>query len=234
MRTARFFVPETWMAHTIQAFTIPAGPLHKQIVSVLRLKAGDSLSLLTGNGKEADCLITEVNRSSIMGTIVKVTTSKPTTPQVIVCAAVTKKDTYEFVLQKCTELGASAFLPIISERVIKKPTEIPKRWHDIVREASEQSGRTTLAQLHEPRSFTQALSFTEGMIRILMHESGKQSVLPKVHKTSTIALFIGPEGGFTDKEVETAQKNEFHVLTLGSLVLRAETAAIAGTAKLLL
>lgn len=234
MRTARFFVPDAWMAHTIQAFTIPAGPLHKQIVSVLRLKAGDSLSLLTGDGKEADCLITEINRSSVMGSIVRITTGKATTPQVVVCAAVTKKDTYELVLQKCTEIGAQAFLPIISDRVIKKPTEIPKRWHDVVREASEQSGRTTLPQLHEPRSFTQALSFTEGMVRILMHESGKQSAFPKVHKTSTIALFIGPEGGFTEKEVEAAQKNDFHIVTLGSLVLRAETAAIAGVTKILL
>ncbi len=231
MRTARFFVPRDWIALSAEAFSIPAGPLHKQITQVLRMKAGDQLSLLPNDGTEIHGRITEITRSAIMGVIAGSTIHKPLTPHITVCAAITKRDTFEWMLQKCTELGASAFLPLHTDRTIKKTPDVPQRWLEIIKEASEQSGRTILPIMHEPISFTKALKQTEKAVRIVFHESASDSRWPTTHKTSDIALFIGPEGGFTDEEIAKAKDHGAHIVQIGDLVLRAETAAIAAMVK---
>lgn len=231
MRTARFFVPAEWIAKTSQAFCIPAGTIHKQIVAVLRMKIGAPISLMAGDGEEHDCQITAFTKSAIMGIILSSKTTQPPTPVITVCAAITKRDTFEWMLQKCTELGAAKFIPLLTERVIKRPKDNPKRWGEIVREAAEQSGRTTLPSITEPLKLNEAMAYTEKCVRIFFHESGGTK-FPKLHDSSCIALFIGPEGGFTDTELKLAQATKAHVVTIGNLVLRAETAAIVGTTLL--
>lgn len=231
MRTARFFVPAEWIAKSAEAFCIPAGALHKQIVTVLRMKVGDPISLMIGDGEEHDGHITEITKSAVMGVIAGSKVTKPLIPSITVCAAMTKRDTFEWMLQKCTEIGAAKFIPLLTDRVIKRPKETPKRWHDIVREAAEQSGRTTLPAITEPLSLGEAMAYTEKCSRIFFHETGGGK-LPKVHQTSCVALFIGPEGGFTEPELALARDAKAHIVTLGNLVLRAETAATVGTTLL--
>lgn len=232
MRTARFFVPEEWVAKNAQAFSIPAGAVYKQITLVLRMKASDHLSLMTGDGQELDGQIDQITRTAIMGTIVGTKAGTPLTPHLTVCAGMTKRDTFEWMLQKCTELGAAEFIPLVTDRVIKRPKDTPKRWQDIAREAAEQSGRTTLPLIHEPMNLAEALKKTSGQVQLFLHESGGEKKFPSIHRTSKIALFIGPEGGFSDNEVTAAQSAKMHVVTLGDLVLRAETAAVVGTTLL--
>lgn len=231
MRTARFFVPEDWIALSAEAFSIPAGATYKQIVSVLRMNVGDPISLMTNDGAEIDGRITEITRSAIMGVIVGSIVSAPLKPEVVVCCAVLKNDHFELVLQKCTELGATAFIPVLTERTIKRAKDLPARWHVIIKEASEQSGRTTLPVIHDPMKFTDAITKTDGMRRVLFHEAGG-AALPHVGNDDKIALFIGPEGGFTDGELTAARDASTHIVNLPGTVLRAETAAIVGTALL--
>jgi len=231
MRTARFFVPAEWIAKSAEAFCIPAGNIHKQIVAVLRMKIGDPISLMIGDGEEHDGTITEITKSAVMGVIAGSKITKPIQPAITVCAAITKRDTFEWTLQKCTELGAAKFIPLLTDRVIKRPKETPKRWVDIIREAAEQSGRTTLPEITEPLSLKEAFAYTEKCIRIFFHESGGAK-LPKLHESSCVAIFIGPEGGFADNELVIAKEAKAHIVTLGDLVLRAETAAIVGTTLL--
>lgn len=231
MRTERFFVPEDWIARSAEAFCIPAGPLHKQIITVLRMKVGDPISLMANDGTEIEGHITEITRSAIMGVIAGTKVPNPILPRITVCAAFTKRDTFEWMLEKCTELGVTEFIPLITDRVIKRPKELPPRLHHILKEASEQSGRVIIPLLRDPMTLGQALGHTEEMVKILMHESGG-SELPTIHKTNEIALFVGPEGGFTDPEVAAAKDAGAHVVTFGELVLRAETAAVVGVTKL--
>jgi 16S rRNA (uracil1498-N3)-methyltransferase len=231
MRTERFFVPEDWIAQSAKAFCIPAGNLHKQMTAVLRMKAGDPVSLMVNDGMEIEGKITEITRSAVMGVITGQKTAKPLTPSVTICAAFTKRDGFEWMLQKCTELGATGFIPLITDRVIKRPKENPARLNLIIKEASEQSGRVTLPRLHEPMTLKEAFKYTEDDVRIFMHETGGEK-FPNVHKTNDIALFIGPEGGFSDAELSLAEKEKAHIVTIGELVLRAETAAIAGLTKI--
>lgn len=231
MRTARFFVPAEWVAKSAKAFSIPPGSVHKQMTTVLRMKVGDAVSLLTGDGEELDGQITDINRSAIMGGILGSKTLPLPSPAITVCAAMTKRDTFEWTLQKCTELGAVKFIPLLTDRVIKRPKDTPKRWHEIAREAAEQSGRVTLPSIAEPMSLKAALAETTACSKILMHESGGDK-LPKLHKSSCVAVFIGPEGGFTDDEVALARTSGATIVTLGNLILRAETAAVAITTLL--
>ncbi len=233
MRTARFFVPEEWIARSAEAFSIPAGPLHKQIVQVLRMKQNDHLTLLPGDGIEIECRITEISRGSIIGTIAGSVITQPIKPEVTICAAITKRDTFEWMLQKCTELGATQFIPLHTDRTIKKTPDVNKRWNEIVREAAEQSGRSTLPSIAEPISFAKAIAKTATMARIVFHESGEEQKIPTLQKTMPIALFIGPEGGFTPQEITFAKENNAHVIKMGTLVMRAETAAIVACAKFL-
>lgn len=233
MRTERFFVPSEWIALQAKAFSIPAGPLHKQIVQVLRMKANDSLTLLPNNGTEIEGRITDITKSSVTGVITTLHKGTEIKPHVTVCAAITKRDTFEWMLQKCTELGASAFIPLHTDRTIKKTPEIHKRWNEIVKEASEQSGRSTMPVITEPTTFAKALKATQTSARIVFHEEGTENKLPVLQKTMPIAVFIGPEGGFSPEEIELAKTNNVHIVKIGSLVMRAETAAIVACAKLL-
>ncbi len=231
MRTARFFVSPEWIARGAQAFSIPAGPMYRQITSVLRMKVGDTLSLCANDGSELECTITEMTKAAILGKILATSVGKPLRPHITVCAAVTKRDTFEWTLQKCTELGAAAFIPLMTERVVKKIKDIPSRWRDVVREASEQSGRMTLPTIGEPMTLAAAIDHMKSSDRYILHESlGKVTGLPVVKEMDHLAVFIGPEGGFSDAEIEKATIAGAKIIQLGSLVLRAETAAVVVTA----
>lgn len=232
MRTARFFVPEEWIARSAEAFTIPAGTVHKQIVSVLRMQVGDSVSLLTNDGEEIDGRITDITRSAVIGVIAGSTVAKPLRPDIVVCAGVTKRDTFEWMLQKCTELGVNGFIPLLTDRVIKRAKDVPRRWHDIVREASEQSGRYMLPTISEPLTLGAAMGVLKDRSLIALHETGGKGALPNVRDMDHVALFIGPEGGFTDPEIALLCADGAALVTLGNLVLRAETAAIAAVSQL--
>jgi 16S rRNA (uracil1498-N3)-methyltransferase len=101
-----------------------------------------------------------------------------------------------------------------------------------VREATEQSGRGRTPIITEPLTLPQALSDQQASFKILLDEIGGQPTLPQTHPTTPRALFIGPEGGFTDNERQLFTEYGAHRLTLGSLVFRAETAAIVGLSML--
>ena len=232
MRTARFFVSSEWIALGAGAFSIPIGSIYKQIVTVLRMKVGDNLSLCPNNDTEIDGKIQEITKVAILGSIVEVKAGKPLYPRVTICAAITKRDTFEWMLQKCTELGVSIFMPILTERVVKRGKDVPVRWQEIVREASEQSGRTLLPTIIEPLSLSAALVKTANYDhKIMMHETAdKKFDRSLVRQMDKVAIFVGPEGGFSDKEVAQAVESGSELLQVGDLVLRAETAATVGAA----
>ncbi len=232
MRTARFFVSPEWIALGDKAFSIPAGPMYKQIVVVLRMKVGDLLSLCPNDGTELECKITEITKSAILGLIISSKAGEVLRPSITICAAITKRDTFEWMLQKCTELGVTMFMPIISDRVIKRAKEVSGRWNEIVKEASEQSGRTSTPIIAEPVSLSIILHRIKDFDhKIVLHESlDKTSSMPKVREMDKVAIVIGPEGGFSDKEIAQCTEAGCIIVQLGNLVMRAETAAIVATA----
>lgn len=232
MRTARFVVPEEWIARSSSCFAIPVGPLHHQIVRVLRMKIGAPITLLPNNGEEIVGVVTDITKSAIVGTLHGVRTLPNITPEITLAAAVTKRDSFEWTLQKATELGVHRIVPLITDRVIKRATSTPPRWQDIVREATEQSGRGRTPIITEPLSIKQALKEQQATYKLFFDEVGGNATFPQAHVTTPKTLFIGPEGGFSDNERDLLSENGAHRITLGTLVFRAETAAIVGLSVL--
>lgn len=213
-----------------------------QLRHVLRMRPGAHVVALDNQGWEYEIELTEVREKQAAGEIreKRPATGEPDT-RIILYQCVLKKDNFEWVLQKCTEIGVSGFVPVVSQRTIVndlKSIEQHKRsrWERIVTEAAEQSRRGALPTLEDPLLLPQALSQVETFDRALIPWEGEQtqnlrdalSLLPRASQSDPeVAIFIGPEGGFTDEEITLARQYGIVPVTLGPRILRAETAALS-------
>ncbi len=143
----------------------------------------------------------------------------------------------EWAIEKCTELGVSRIVPIIARRTdshlaAASPKRV-ERWQRIARQAAEQSRRDTPPEIAAPVKFAEALSFPAAL-RIVLAESEEQTLLRDVLQPKNagdgIVMAVGPEGGWTESELQSFRKSGWISASLGNTVLRAETAAIAATA----
>lgn len=150
---------------------------------------------------------------------------------ITLCIGLIKKDKWDFVLQKATELGVSKIVPFNSSRTIvkvdsNKLANKQKRWKKIILEASEQCKRTNVPEIIAPVSINDLKEY-QSSINLLAYEDVKysgQKIRDIVKKQQDITLVIGPEGGFSEKEVELLTQSNFTCVTLGKRILRAETA----------
>jgi 16S rRNA (uracil1498-N3)-methyltransferase len=154
--------------------------------------------------------------------------------RIVLCAALIKFDRFEWMIEKVTELGVAEIVPVETvrserglERAARKRVE---RWRRIAVEASQQSRRAHLPEVHEPVSFQDALSW-EAIHRYALDENPGGVPLTRTHGASdTITLLVGPEGGWTEEERAAFTTSGWTRVSLGPLILRAETAAIAALA----
>jgi 16S rRNA (uracil1498-N3)-methyltransferase len=182
----------------------------------------------------------EVTASTVNGEIISkgLSQSEPKT-KVTLLVCLTQREKFEWILQKCTEIGVSAFIPVISSRSLVQSTrEVDskfERWLRILREASEQSHRGIVPELRPALRFEEAVNLPEYRqdCRLIPWEEEKSLSLHDalVHNPSPrIILAIGPEGGFSEEEVGLAKKAGYLPVTLGPRILRMETAAITAAA----
>jgi 16S rRNA (uracil1498-N3)-methyltransferase len=151
---------------------------------------------------------------------------EPTRNVTLYCS-VLKRENFEWVVQKCAELGVKNIVPVIAGRTVKTGLKMD-RLRMIAKEAAEQSGRGVVPEICEPMNFASALlEAKKNALNIFFHtKTGKH----KDQRTmNTIGLWIGPEGGWTEQEAKQALDLGFQMGSLGMLVLRAETAAITAT-----
>lgn len=201
----------------------------RQITRVLRMSAGDSVILGDGNGTEVLAEIKKIDRQKIYLMLRKENgTATREERTVTLYSAILKRENFELVVQKATEIGVSEIVPVISERTVKKRVR-PERLRDIIREASEQSGRRFVPKIREPILFSQALDEIEtGDYAVFYDPSGASFSAQSLDNTANIRIFIGPEGGWSEKEKAEARAKNCVLLCLGTRTLRAETAAIVG------
>ncbi|MFA7285443.1 MAG: RsmE family RNA methyltransferase [Candidatus Paceibacterota bacterium] len=202
----------------------------KQIKGVLRLDVGDFLILCDGKGTEAKVEITEIEKTHITTKIVEKTKKENNSKKVSLYLAILKKENFELAIQKVVEIGVTEIIPIITERTVKTGLNT-ERLNKIIREASEQSGRTILPILYPTLKFIDAIQDgkkNEGKIFFDFTEDKNNT---KNTNSKSISIFIGPEGGFTEKENHIALENGYKIESLGENTLRAETAAIVATYK---
>lgn len=234
MRLHRFFISETPKNFALgTTYDIEDKDLIHQWSRVFRLKGGDELILLDNSGLEFSATIIELRKGSAT---VKITDQKTsaTLPkrEVTLYQSLIKKDNFEWVVEKSTELGVSKIVPLISARSEKKNINL-ERLRVIAKEASEQCGRGVLPIISEPQSLEIALKGISGD-SIVFDSSGEPfAEFSKRLTLNAIRCFIGPEGGFEEKEIELFKKAGAEIVSLGATTLRAETASIIATAILL-
>ena len=203
---------------------------------VLRLKNGEQLMVCDGKGKECVCTVSDVSNGQI-SLVVNHRQESATEPKVkaSVYMAFAKGDKLEHVIQKATELGAFEVVAFPSARCVSKPDDksLKKkldRWQKIAAAAAEQSGRGQIPQVVVLNSFNEALNRAKRSdISILFYENESATTLHMAMQAQdydSISLLTGPEGGLEPGEVEQAIAAGLQVCTLGSRILRCETAPL--------
>ncbi|MCE9585155.1 16S rRNA (uracil(1498)-N(3))-methyltransferase [Candidatus Nomurabacteria bacterium] len=199
----------------------------KQIKGVLRLEEGDKLILCDGKGIETEVVISFLSHNEIICKIEKRIETKEPKRKVYLYLAILKKENFEIAVQKSVECGVSCIIPTITERTVKTGLNT-ERIEKIIREASEQSGRSVVPELLDTMNFQNALEHGKNKNeKVIFHLVDTEYRPDKNAKE--IAIFVGPEGGFSEKEITLAKEYDYTVASLGSLTLRGETAGIIAT-----
>ncbi len=231
----RFFVPPDAVSERVR---FDAAQAH-QMRNVLRLRPGARVIALDGSGWEFVVELRVLRREEAVGVVCerRLNRAEPRV-HLTLYQSLLKRERMEWVLQKGTELGVAAFVPVVSERCVATGVERVAgkrpRWERIIREAAEQSGRGRLPRLACPLTFDAACreSICTSEIALMpwveAAEAGIGDELPG--EVTSLALLIGPEGGFAEGEVALAREAGVRLVSLGPRVLRAETAALAAVA----
>ncbi|MEI6494490.1 MAG: RsmE family RNA methyltransferase [bacterium] len=203
-----------------------------QFKNVLRLSVGDTVALLDGNGHEARATVKELHKDLAEFAIeeVIILDNEPVREVTLYCA-ILKRENFELVAQKATEIGVKEIVPIITKRTIKTGLN-QERLKKIIREAVEQSGRGIIPEIHEALDLEEAIKHAsaDNKNNFLFDISGEAWSNQIVGSSGEkIGIFIGPEGGWEAGEIEMAKNNGFHIAKLGGLTLRGETAAIVAS-----
>lgn len=230
MRLHRFYIHKPLGEELVVERAGEGEQLIHQWTHVFRYQSGDEVILFSNTDEHSDYVysIASLSKNEVRLTLSRKLPSSPTLPITLVMALV-KKDTFETIVRQATELGVSRIIPVQAARSEKKNLNF-ERISAIAREAAEQSGRGTLPSIDEVRS-------VEGALELLTCPSivgslhGTQDAL-NVVQAQPCALWVGPEGGWTDEEESLFRERGFIFFTCSSTVLKADTAASALLANL--
>jgi len=240
----RFFIPPEWLTGSAVAI---AGPQAHQIARVLRMRPRDRLIVLDDSGWEFEVQLLAVQPEMVRGEVVsrRLADGEPHT-RITLYQGMLKSDRFELVLQKGTELGIVEFVPLVTARTVALDRDAPgkkhARWQAIVQEAAEQSRRGRRPMLRAAMPFAQAcdeVSRKAGLKLLPWEEEGEASLRDALRAAgsaspeATVHLFVGPEGGFSQDEVDLARGYGLQPVTLGRRILRAETAGLVAAAAIL-
>ena len=218
--------------------TITGGDVN-HIKNVLRMKIDEELLISNGQDKDYYCKIESISDDEIKAVILDEEfegTELPT--ELYLFQGLPKSDKMELIIQKAVELGVKEIIPVATKRCVvklddRKEASKIKRWQAISESAAKQSRRTIIPEVSSVMSFKEAINRAkEFELGIIPYENFKdmtetKEVLKKVQKGIKIGIFIGPEGGFEESEIQYALENGIHPISLGKRILRTETAGLA-------
>ena len=207
--------------------------------NVLRMKQGEEVWISDGGKKEYRCAIEAFSADEVLLHIIYA--QEPDyelSSRIYLFQGLPKADKMELIIQKAVELGAYEIIPVETKRCVvkldgKKAAKKVDRWQQIAESAAKQSKRMLIPNVHQVLSFKEALKYAEAMdIRLIPYELAKgmqetKEILAAIEPGQSIGIFIGPEGGFEEKEVEAAISEGAKPITLGKRILRTETAGLA-------
>lgn len=228
MKLHRFFVDDA----AGQTVVVSDARLLHQWVSVLRFAPGREVALFDAAGVAGRFRIDTLSKDAARLSLVEQLPAMTPEREVTLCFSLLKKDKNAWVLQKCTELGVSQFVPLLCERTEKTGFDV-ERAQKIVTEAAEQCGRTDIPRVHEPVKLGDALAMLEGKTELFVAEQGSpQSSVSSLQSAHSAAVAVGPEGGWSERETQLFSEHRIPHVALNRFTLRAETACVSAAALL--
>ena len=215
--------------------------ISRQLIHVLRCKVNDQAVIFDGSGFDYKVKIVNItNKICSVKFLEKISLNTDNKVKITIFISLIKQNRFEVALQKCTELGVFAFVPFYSSRSIfqldKTSSSVGdnkiSRWKSIIQEASEQCGRPDIPRFFDPVSYEIACKKSQDCFSIILWENEEKIKLKSVLQNlkgsdHSINIFVGPEGGFSSDEIKLANSIGIKSASLGDLILRSETAAIA-------
>lgn len=237
MREIRIYQPGAYTSGDVIELSPEAS---QHVGTVLRMRAGEHLTLFCGDNREFKATIQDVLKKKVLVSVNDVTIANRESPLAIHLAqAISKGDRMEWVMQKAVELGVTSITPLFTERCVVKLDEQRlskkiKQWQAIAIAACEQCGRNFIPSIFPAKTFNQYLESIEVSTKFVLDP---YQAMPWRHyklsaQSSPLALLIGPEGGLSEAEVQLALTQGFKPLSLGPRILRTETAAISALSLL--
>lgn len=231
----RFFVDKSAVNDDIVTIT---GSDVNHIKNVLRMRQGEEILISDGEDREYVCTIDELSADEVVARIIDINgTARELPIKVHLYQGLPKGDKMETVIQKMIELGAYRIIPVSTKRCVmkldeKKADKKIVRWNAIAESAAKQSKRGIIPEVTMPMTFKQALVDAADMeVVMIPYENAEnmnytREVVNSIKSGDNVAIFIGPEGGFADEEVQAAIDNGAKEITLGKRILRTETAGM--------
>ena len=236
----QFFI-ESYQLNDGKAYIEGADVNH--IKNVLRMKEGDELNVvIEGDSNEYRCGIESFDDDRVNLQVRFIKESDVELPsKIYLLQGLPKADKLEMIIQKAVELGVYEIVPVSLKRSVvklddKKAKSKAQRWNGISEAAAKQSKRRVIPKVHEPMSLKEALNFIEGenvSVKLVPYELADadtmdvtREIMSGISKGQSVAVLIGPEGGFDEAEIEVAKEAGFNEITLGHRILRTETAPL--------
>jgi len=233
-----FYTPPHLIERTL---LVIEGDEYSHLTHVMRKNVGDPLCVVDGTGTAYDVVITALNKRIATCEIraKHARWNEPATEITLAVGLLKNASRFDFLVEKTTELGVASIIPLLTERSIPRHARVD-RWQKLALAAMKQSGRCIIPQVHPLTPLRDVLSAAHGSaLRIILHEtaelplatwlSGRQDQL-----STAVTICIGPEGGFSNEEIDLATRAGFIPVNLGSRRLRTETAAIISVGSVVL
>ena len=230
----RFFVEKE---NILSDKIVIGGEDAKHISLSLRARVGEKVTACDGDGTDYECEISDITKNEVVLSVMEQKMSETEmSVSVTLYQSLVKSDKFDFIVQKCTELGVSRIVPVVTERCISRPDEASlskkvARWNKIAKEAAMQSGRGRIPVVEDAVEFDEAVKqISMSDFGFLCYEAQPHEPLDKLYdkcpNVKNVAFLVGPEGGISEKEVCKARENGLHIASLGPRILRAETAPL--------
>lgn len=236
-----FFIEDGFTGDTV----ILTGSDYNHVKNVLRMKEGEDV-LISHDKKSSLCSIKEFTADSVILSVIKEDYAATALPiEIVLFQGLPKSDKLELIIQKAVELGVKKIVPVEMERSIvkiedKKKKSKTERWQSIAESAAKQSKLTFIPEVSIPLSFSDAVNYAKTLDQIIVPYENKDgmsatvSAIKDIKTGQKIGVFIGPEGGFAQKEIDLLDCINAKTVSLGKRILRTETAAITALSMLML
>lgn len=231
----RFYVEENQIGNEVIKIT---GSDVNHIKNVLRMKEEEEIIICNGQGKDFYCIIEAVSNSEIVARIKdSYEADTELNTKLYLFQGLPKKDKMELIIQKAVELGVYEVIPVVTKRTIvklddKKEMKKLERWQTIATSAAKQSNRGIIPKVVASMSYKEALAYAKTLdCNLIPYEKAKginktKEIIKVAKNNKSIGIFIGPEGGFEETEIEAAMDINIKPITLGKRILRTETAGL--------